>query len=168
MSPKAPYSRGSPLFRLPSPPYTATVSFASMTKLTKLLLSLTALLTASGSLIGCSSNGVMPQSTATAVSLKENNYKVIKAGARGHSTGFYLFGLIPIVSPNYADAKSSLYTAVGEQLEGRSIALANQTQDHSTIYLILFSIPRLVVTADIVEFTHPASTGISATPAHGA
>jgi hypothetical protein len=46
--------------------------------------------------------------------------------------------------------------------------LANQTQDHSTIYLILFSIPRLVVTADIVEFTHAASTGISATPAHGA
>jgi hypothetical protein len=139
-----------------------------MTNLTKHLFSLAVLLATAGSLLGCSSNGVMPQSTATAVSLKENNYKVIKAGARGHSTGFYLFGLIPIVSPNYADAKSSLYTAVGEQLEGRSIALANQTQDHSTIYLILFSIPRLVVTADIVEFTHAASTGISATPAHGA
>ena len=95
----------------------------------------------------------MPQSTATAVSLKENNYKVLKAGARGDSTGFSLLGFIPIVSPNYAEAKASLYSSIGHKLEGRSVALANQTQDTSSIYLILFSIPKIVVTADIVEFT---------------
>lgn len=103
---------------------------------------------------GCESyrNGSMPQSTATAVSLKENNYKVLKAGARGDSTGFSLLGFIPIVSPNYAEAKSSLYSSIGHTLEGRSVALANQTQDTSSIYLILFSIPKIVVTADVVEF----------------
>lgn len=104
--------------------------------------------------VGCESyrNGSMPQSTATAVTLKENNYKVLKAGARGDSTGFSLLGFIPIVSPNYAEAKASLYSSIGHTIEGRSVALANQTQDTSSVYLILFSIPKIVVTADVVEF----------------
>jgi hypothetical protein len=101
----------------------------------------------------CSSTGSLPQSTGTAVSLQGNNYKVIKAGAKGESGGFYLLGIIPIVSPNYANAKADLYYSIGEPLEGRSIALANQTEDRSTIYLILFSLPRITVTADIIEFT---------------
>ena len=110
-------------------------------------------------LSGCQSysNGSMPQSTATSVSLQENNYKVVKAGATGQSTGFYLLGILPIVQPNFAEAKSSLYQSIGQPLEGRSVALANQTQDSSSLYLILFSLPKIVVTADVVEFTHAAS-----------
>ena len=104
----------------------------------------------------CSSTGSMQQSTGTAVSLQGNNYKVVKAGAKGESSGFYLLGILPIVSPNYADAKANLYFTSGELLEGRSIALANQTQDSSTLYLILFSVPRITVTADIIEFTGAA------------
>lgn len=104
----------------------------------------------------CSSTGSMLQSTGTAVSLQGNNYKVIRTGAKGESSGFYLLGIIPIVSPNYADAKANLYYSTGELLEGRSIALANQTQDRSTLYLILFSVPRITVTADIIEFTGTA------------
>jgi hypothetical protein len=101
----------------------------------------------------CSSTGSLPQSTGTAVSLQGNNYKVVKAGAKGESNGFYLLGIIPIVSPNYADAKADLYYTSGELMEGRSIALANQTEDRSTLYLILFSVPRITITADIIEFT---------------
>lgn len=104
----------------------------------------------------CSSTGSMQQTTGTAVSLQGNNYKVVKAGAKGESSGFYLLGILPIVSPNYADAKADLYFSSGELLEGRSIALANQTQDSSTLYLILFSVPRITVTADIIEFTGAA------------
>ena len=116
-------------------------------------------------LSGCQSysNGSMPQSTATSVSLQENNYKVIKAGASGQSSGFYLLGILPIVQPNFAEAKASLYKSIGQPLEGRSVALANQTQDSSSLYLILFSLPKIVVTADVVEFTHAAS-GVSAQP----
>jgi hypothetical protein len=95
----------------------------------------------------------MPQGTGAGVSLSGNNYKVLKAGAKGESGGFYLLGFIPIVSPNFADAKASLYASVGQSLEGRSIALANQTEDKSTMYFILFSLPRITITADIVEFT---------------
>jgi hypothetical protein len=109
-------------------------------------------------LSGCQSysNGSMPQSTATSVSLQENNYKVVKAGASGQSMGFYLLGILPIVQPNFAEAKSSLYKSIGQTLEGRSVALANQTQDTSSLYLILFSLPKIVVTADVVEFTDDA------------
>ncbi len=107
-------------------------------------------------LVGCSSTGSMPQSTGTNVSLAGNNYKVLKAGAKGTSSGFYLLGIIPIVSPDYAEAKADLYESVGVSLEGRAIALANQTQDRSFLYLILFSIPKITVTADIVEFNAAA------------
>ncbi len=101
---------------------------------------------------GCASSGQWHDQTNTGVTLSTNNYKIVKAGAKGESSGFYLFGVIPIVSPNYAEAKENLYKAVNEKMEGRSIALANQTQDHSSIYVILFSIPKLTITADVVEF----------------
>ncbi len=103
---------------------------------------------------GCASmgGGRMTQSTETGVTLKEGNYRIVKAGARGTSYGFYLFGFIPIAHPRYANAKVSLYKSVGETLEGRSIALANQTEDHSTLYLLLFSLPKVTITADVIEF----------------
>ncbi|MGA1191515.1 MAG: DUF6567 family protein [Bdellovibrionota bacterium] len=112
---------------------------------------------------GCSSSlgGKMPQSTATSVLLKEKNYKTIKMGAKGTSIGFRLLGILPITSPNYAEAKADLYENLGTaDLEGRPIALANQTEDTSSLYLILFSIPKIVVTADVVEFidTNPTKT----------
>jgi hypothetical protein len=112
--------------------------------------------------LGCStSTGSMPQATGTAVTLSQSNYRVLKAGAKGESAGFSLLGLIPIVSPSYAEAKSDLYGSIGHGLEGKPIALANQTQDAGTTYLLLFSIPRLIVTADVVEFTDSGSAAPS-------
>lgn len=103
---------------------------------------------------GCASRGELRgQTTGTSVQLTKNNYKVVTPGAMGKSYGFNLLGIIPIVSPSYAEAKKALYQSSGESLTGRSIALANQTEDRSSLYLILFSIPRVTITADIVEFT---------------
>ena len=110
-------------------------------------------------ILGCSaSRGIMNEQTSTGVSLSKNNYTIVKAGARGESTGFCLLGFICFTSPNYAEAKSNLYSGCNEKLEGRSIALANQTQDHSSLYLILFSIPKVTITADIVEFKDESQT----------
>lgn len=95
----------------------------------------------------------MTGSTGTGVNLNGNNYRVIKAGARGEDFGFALFGFITLVSPSYADAKDQLYASVGESLKGRAIALANQTEDRSTLYVILFSLPKITLTADVIEFT---------------
>ena len=105
-------------------------------------------------LFGCAAQqgGSFRQSTGTGVSLSKNNYKVIKASATGQSTGFRLFGIIPFVSPSYAEAKKQLYASAGESLGGRAVALANQTEDRSTLYVILFSIPKLTLSADIIEF----------------
>jgi hypothetical protein len=103
---------------------------------------------------GCASSRVqLGQSTATSVSLSADNYQLIQAGAKGVSYGFRLFGVLPIASPHYADAKQDLYAAVSEPLRGRAVALANEMEDKSTLYLILFSVPKVTVTADVIEFT---------------
>ena len=60
--------------------------------------------------------------------------------------------ILPLGSPTYATAKQSLYQSVGEPLTGRAVALANQTEDRSSLYLILFSIPKVTITADVIEF----------------
>jgi hypothetical protein len=114
-------------------------------------------------LTGCRTEGEFRQSTGTSVSLAGNNYKLVKEGVRGTSSGFRLLGIIPIVSPTHANAKASLYKSVGQPLTGRSVALANETEDRSSLYLILFSIPKITITADLVEFTDAAPRG-NATP----
>jgi hypothetical protein len=118
-------------------------------------------------LSGCGGSlGQMNQSTGTQVQLSSNNYKVIKAGAKGESSGFNLLGFIPIASPNFADAKANLYINAGKNLEGKSVALANQTEDRSFLYLILFSIPKVTITADIVEFTDDGKKQNNSQPAN--
>lgn len=110
-----------------------------------------------GLLSGCTNVGHISES-GTSVSLAGNNYRLLKPGASGHSSGFRLLGIIPFASPNYAGAKASLYKSVGQPLTGKAVALANETEDRSTLYLILFSIPKITITADVVEFIDaPAS-----------
>jgi hypothetical protein len=93
-------------------------------------------------------------STQTQVNLTHANYKVIKAGAEGRSYGFrFLLGIIPITAPSTAAARADLYRSVGESVNGKSAALVNVTEDRSTTWLLLFSIPKLVITGDVVEFT---------------
>ncbi|MEI6351604.1 MAG: DUF6567 family protein [Verrucomicrobiota bacterium] len=108
---------------------------------------------------GCSSMTVNPQSsTVTGVQLSENNYKLVKAGVIGRSYGFKLLGILPLASPSAGVARSELYRSAGQSLAGKSIALANVTEDRASTYLIAFSIPRLIVTADIIEFTDRSGT----------
>jgi hypothetical protein len=112
-------------------------------------------------LAGCTDVGHLSEA-GTSVSLAAKNYKVIKAGAMGRSSGFRLLGIIPFASPSYAYAKASLYKSVGQPLTDRAIALANQTEDQSTLYLILFSIPRVTITADVIEFIDTPAAGNAA------
>lgn len=103
-------------------------------------------------LIGCSSTGGISGSTGTGVNLDHRNYRMIKPGARGEDYGFWLL-FFPIISPNYADAKADLYASVGESLDGKAAALANQTQDKNVFTLIVFTVTRIVLSADVIEFT---------------
>lgn len=92
------------------------------------------------------------QSTDVGVALTHKNYRMIKASATGESTGFSLLGIIPFKSPTYSEAKNNLYNSVDIPIEGKAVALVNQTEDHSCIYLILCSIPKLTLNADIIEY----------------
>lgn len=88
--------------------------------------------------------------------LSDSNYQVVKAGAEGTSSGFKLLG-IPIVSPNHASARSDLYDDVDQPLTGRAVALTNQREDESSLNFILFQIPRIKVSADVIEFTEESA-----------
>ena len=106
-----------------------------------------------GFVAGCSSSHVeLGQSTSTAVSLSGKNYRLLKAGAEGDSYGFRFLGILPFSSPHYATARKDLYASVGETLTGKAVALTNETRDKSTLYLILFSIPKVTITGDVIEF----------------
>jgi hypothetical protein len=124
----------------------------------KYLACIVALCVLAGFAAGCVSNPggeFRGQSTAN-VSLAGANYKLIKPSAKGTSSGFRVLGFLPLSNPKYSKAKARLYKSVHEPLAGRAIALANQTEDRSTLYLILFSIPKITLTADVVEFTSKA------------
>lgn len=101
--------------------------------------------------VGCASSGTLPYGTGTNVDLSRKNYKVVKSNAIGESSGFALLGIIPIVSPTYPVAMSNLYKNANIS-EGSATALANVSQERSSVYLILFSIPKLTVRADVIEF----------------
>jgi hypothetical protein len=51
-----------------------------------------------------------------------------------------------------SEAKSDMYNSMNVSLEGKAIALVNQTEDRSTLHLILFSIPKLILNSDIIEY----------------
>jgi hypothetical protein len=99
---------------------------------------------------GCVSSGSFPIESETRTDLSKNNYRVIKANVRGTDKGFWLLGIIPFASPSYSNAMESLHEKV--DMEGRATALVNVSKDKSTLYLILFSVPKITVTADVIEF----------------
>jgi hypothetical protein len=100
--------------------------------------------------VACAGTGKMPQETQSATHLDHANFRVIKAGARGEDWGFYLFGFIPIIPASLADATDKLMAGVSA--EGRAVSLTNVTQEQQLLCLILFSMPKVVVRADVIEF----------------
>ena len=102
-------------------------------------------------LLGCSSlTGRF--SLETQVKLYKENYQVVKTNVRGESTGFSLLaGLIPIVPATYTQALNNLHEVA--DMEGKPTALVNMAEDATQLNLLLFAIPRVTITADVIEFT---------------
>ena len=88
---------------------------------------------------------------STQVQLVGNNYRVLQTNVVAKSSGFRLLGFITIKSPSYVKAMSRLY-AKAEVEEGQPQAFANVVYETCGMNLILFSLPKIRIRADLVEF----------------
>ncbi len=87
----------------------------------------------------------------TSVRLEEANFRVVQTDLEGQCKGFALFGLITIVPAQYAKALDRLYAQARIQ-SGKPQTLAHLTVERSSVFLLLFSLPKVSVRADLVEF----------------
>ena len=98
-----------------------------------------------------------PNSTAleihnnTDVRLQQPNFIVTKANASGQNMGFSLFGILTIVPAKFSTAMSRLYAQAALQ-PGRSQTVANLILERNSTFYILFSVPQIAVSADVIEF----------------
>ena len=104
-------------------------------------------------LAACGQRPVPAPAAGTQVDLSRGNYRVIQSNVTGESWGVSLLGFIPIVSPSYTAAMSALYARFGGLEHGKPQALVNVVQETHSIYLVVVSLPKLSVRADIIEFT---------------
>jgi hypothetical protein len=89
---------------------------------------------------------------STQVQLAGNNYRVLQTNVTAKSGGFKVLGFITIKSPSYVKAVSRLCAKAGVE-EGQPQAFANFVYETGGMNLILFSLPKIRVRADLVEFT---------------
>jgi hypothetical protein len=89
---------------------------------------------------------------STHVTLMENNFRIVQTNVIGKSRGFKLLGLITIKPCSHTRAMSELYSKAQVQ-PGRPQALANVVRENGSTYLILFSLPKVTIRADLIEFT---------------
>jgi hypothetical protein len=101
---------------------------------------------------GCCSLGTQPTPRAigTSVDLNRKNYRTLKAAVQGIDGGFRLFGIIPFARVSEGDAMVNLYSKV--DVEGKATSIMNVTREYANRYFILFSLPYVKITADVIEF----------------
>jgi hypothetical protein len=114
------------------------------------------------SVIGSPNASALEIHNGTDVRLQDANFIVIKTNVVGQSKGFALLGILTIVPAKFTTAASRLYTQA-EMQQGRPQTLANMVMEEDSLYLILFSIPRTAIRADVIEFI-PAATNIPPRP----
>ena len=105
-----------------------------------------------GMSVGCVSYGALATQNVTNVELSEKNYEVVKLNATGTDFGFTFLGFIPINPCSLTKAMEALNNDAQIRI-GDSRALVNVVKERRYLYLILFSLPRVAVRADVVEFT---------------
>lgn len=79
----------------------------------------------------------------------------MKTNVQGECKGFSLLGIITIVPAQFSTATNRLYGQEQVQ-QGRPQALVNVVVERSRAYLILYSIPKVSIRADLVELVLPA------------
>jgi len=89
--------------------------------------------------------------SGTTVKLDQANFVMVKTNVTGQCKGFALFGLITITPARFSTAMDRLYGGADLQ-PGHPQTLVNVVAERSTSFYLLYSIPRVSVRADVVEF----------------
>ncbi len=87
----------------------------------------------------------------TSVQLSKDNFAVVKANVSGRCQGFKLLGFITIVPAPVSKAMDRIYAAAA-LAPGRPQALVNVMIERTSGYFVLFSLPKVEVRANLVEF----------------
>lgn len=103
---------------------------------------------------GCHS-GEFVKHNSTDTLLQSNNYRVVQTSVKGSDTGFRVFGL----GSHAQYSKCMEKIRVVAELEGRSRALVNVTEDENSFNIGIVSGETLTISADVVEFTGPPTGG---------
>ena len=96
--------------------------------------------------------------TQTRVELTQADFVLVKTNVVGRSRGFSLLGLITIVPATVTKAMHQFY-GEAEMVTGRPQTSAHLMIEHSSSYYILFGIPQVDVSADIVQFAPAPESG---------
>jgi Family of unknown function (DUF6567) len=120
---------------------------------------------------GCASGGMFTAANLTDVRLQSGNYKILARGVTGEATAGYLFGVtvpagmvtntIAIARVDgtgmlYKEALDGLwknFQATNGPAEGKRLALVNVHYDSDALNLLVYTHAKLMITADVVEFT---------------
>lgn len=109
-----------------------------------------------GGMLSCRStyHSSFVDQTVKPVDLVKIQYRMLKAGAVGESTGFK-FIWIPFSSPTDAEAKRDMLDRLkieGIDTRGKNIAFTNATADRGGFGFIgLIGAPSITLTADVIE-----------------
>lgn len=119
---------------------------------------------------GCASSGVFPTAHRTEVGLDGPHFEVVATNVEGEASAAYLFGVSAAFLTEmqtvalfriegsgrlYAEAIADLWSNFEAQngpATGRSLALVNVRYDSEATNLIVYTRPRIIVRADVVEF----------------
>lgn len=115
------------------------------------------------SILGSPNSSALQIYNTTEARLQERNFIVIKTNLIGESKGFSLLGILPIVPAKFTKAMSRLYLQA-EMQPGRPQTIVNLIMEQESTYLILFSIPRTSIRADLIEFIPANATNVPPLP----
>ncbi len=138
---------------------------------TRTLLTTATILAMSLVMVGCATGGMFVAGNVTDVQLQKGNFKIVARDVAGEAQAGYLLGasfsvgattnsfaLLRISGTGmlYKEALQNLwksYESANGSVEGKKLALVNVRYDSEALNLFVYTQPRLVIRADVIEFT---------------
>jgi hypothetical protein len=108
------------------------------------------------SLVGSPNANALEIHNTTEARLQEKNFLVVRTNVIGQASGFSLLGILTIVPARFNKAMGRLY-AHAQMETGHSQTLVDIVMEQDSINFILFTLPRISISADVVEFVPSAA-----------